>query len=226
MSQDNVLQALNQHYLFTAFPPEQLQQLAAQIRPIQLDAERILFQHGDLAERFYLVRSGQMKLFRTTPDGQEKVMELMGAGRTFGEAIMFMEQQHYPVNAQALQDSQLYAIPNQIYLRLLRQNPDACFRLLGSMSMRLHRRLNEIESLSLQNASHRVVHYLLQNLPSDAGDGAELTLDAPKQVIASKLGMKPETFSRALAGLTQRGAITIQGRRVLIDDMKLLIRLD
>lgn len=153
-------------------------------------------------------------------------MELMGPGRTFGEAIMFMEKQHYPVNAQALQDSELYAIPNQGYLRLLRQNPDACFRLLGSMSMRLHQRLNEIESLSLQNASHRVVHYLLQHLPSDAGDGAKLMLDAPKQVIASKLGMKPETFSRALAGLTQRGAITIRGRKVQIDDMELLTRQD
>lgn len=222
MSNDDVLQALSQHYLFTAFPPEQLQQLAAQVRPLQLNAERMLFQHGDPAERFFLVRTGQMKLFRTTPDGQEKVMELMGPGRTFGEAIMFMEQQHYPVNSQALQDSLLYTIPNQAYLRLLRQNPDACFRLLGGMSMRLHQRLNEIESLSLQNAAHRVVHYLLQNLPADASDGAELLLDAPKQVIASKLGMKPETFSRALAGLIQRGAITIQGRRVIIDDMEFL----
>lgn len=226
MSHDDVLQALEQHYLFASFPADQLQQLADQVRTLQLEADRVLFRHGDPAERFFLVRTGQMKLFRTTPDGQEKVMELMGPGRTFGEAIMFMERQHYPVNSQALQDSELYAIPNSIYLRLLRHNPEACFHLLGSMSTRLHRRLNEIESLSLQNAAHRVVHYLLQSLPADAGDDVELTLDAPKQVIASKLGMKPETFSRALSGLVQRGAISIRGRRVKIDNMALLTQQD
>src|SRR5690625_5092357 len=226
MQQGHVLQAMGQHYLFKAFSPDELQQLAAQVRSQQLNAEQVLFQHGDPAERFFLVRSGQIKLFRTTTDGQEKVMELMGPGRTFGEAIMFMERQHYPVNAQALQDSQLYAIPNQVFMQLLRQNPDACFRLLGSMSMRLHQRLNEVESLSLQNASHRLVHYLLQQLPAYTSDGAELILDAPKQVIASKLGMKPETFSRALAGLIQRGAISTQGRKIIIDSIQLLTKDD
>lgn len=222
MPREQISHILNQHYLFTSFTPEQLAQLAEHVRPLRLDADRMLFSHGDPADRFFLVLSGQVKLFRTTPDGQEKVMELMGAGRTFGEAIMFMEQQRYPVSAQALKESVLYAIPNQDYLQLLRQNPDACFRLLGDLSMRLHHRLNEVENLSLQNAAHRVARYLLKRLPPGATDGATVQLDAPKQIIASQLGMKPETFSRVLAALVQQGAISVKGRQVSIDNLALL----
>jgi len=222
MLSPDMLQLLRQHYLFTSFSEAELGQLGEQIRLLRVSAERVLFQHGDPADRFFLVVNGQMKLFRTTPEGQEKVMELMGPGRSFAEAIMFMEQHRYPVSAQALQDSQLLAIPNQPYLELLRGNPEACFRLLGNLSMRLHQRLNEIEGLTLRNAATRVARHLLKRLPAGAGDGAALQLDAPKQVIASQLGMKPETFSRVLAALVDQGAITVKGRQVIIDNLALL----
>src|SRR5690606_41525848 len=58
---------------------------------------------------------------------------------------------------------------------------DACLRLLGDLSMRLHQRLNEVENLSLQNAVHRVARYLLKRLPPGGGDDTVLQLDAPKQ---------------------------------------------
>lgn len=215
-------QLLRQHYLFKAFTEPQLTELAEHVRPLRLDAERLLFQHGDPAERFFLVVSGQIKLFRTTAEGQEKVMELMGPGHSFAEAIMFMEQHRYPVSAQALQDSLLLAVPNQPYLELLRGNTEACFRLLGDLSMRLHHRLNEIEGLTLRNAATRVARYLLKRLPAGARDGAVLELDAPKQIIASQLGMKPETFSRVLASLADQGAISVRGRQVIIDNAALL----
>lgn len=149
-------------------------------------------------------------------------MELMGPGRSFAEAIMFMEQQRYPVSAQALQDTQLLAVPNQQYLELLRENPQACFRLLGNLSMRLHQRLNEIEGLTLRNAATRVARYLLKRLPDQARQPAVVELNAPKQIIASQLGMKPETFSRVLASLAEQGAITVKGRQVVINDASLL----
>lgn len=222
----DIQQILSQHYLFTSFEPAQLAELAGHVRPLRLPADSLLFSHGDPADRFFLVVSGQVKLFRTTPDGQEKVMELIGPGRTFGEAIMFMEQQRYPVSAQALKDSMLLAIPNRRYLQLVRNNPDACLRLLGDLSMRLHQRLNEVENLSLQNAGHRVARYLLKRLPPGGGDGTVLQLDAPKQVIASQLGMKPETFSRVLGALTQQGAITVKGRQIVIASVALLTNPD
>lgn len=218
----DMLQLLRQHYLFASFSEAELGQLVEHIRLQRIVTERVLFQHGDPADRFFLVVSGQIKLFRTTPEGQEKVMELMGPGRSFAEAIMFMEQQRYPVSAQALQDTQLLAVPNQQYLELLRSNPEACFRLLGNLSMRLHQRLNEIEGLTLRNAATRVARYLLKRLPAGADDGATLYLDAPKQIIASQLGMKPETFSRVLGALVEQGAITVKGRQVIVDNLTLL----
>ncbi|NLO80524.1 MAG: Crp/Fnr family transcriptional regulator [Xanthomonadaceae bacterium] len=220
------LRMLHQHYLFSAFTEPQLNSLAEHVRMLRVPAERILFQHGDPAERFFLVVSGQIKLFRTTPDGQEKVMELMGPGRSFAEAIMFMEQHRYPVSAQALQETRLLAVPNQPYLALLRDNPQACFRLLGDLSMRLHQRLNEIEGLTLRNAATRVARYLLSRFPGEPRAGAVVQLDAPKQLIASQLGMKPETFSRVLASLAEQGAISGKGRQLTIDDPALLKALE
>lgn len=216
LGREEIRQSLQRHYLFTSFTPEQVGALAEHVRLIRLEPEQLLFSHGDRAERFFLVLEGQVKLFRTTPDGHEKVMELMGPGRSFGEAIMFMEQQQYPVSAQALRPSVLYSIPNSDYLQLLRDSPAACFRMLGDLSMRLHSRLNEIENLSLQNAAHRVARYLLRRLPAEARDGVTVEFDAPKQVIASQLGMKPETLSRVLGNLAQQGAIAVRGRQVRI----------
>lgn len=215
-SREQIKNALARHYLFSSLTPDQLGLLAEQTRAVRLESEQILFHHGDQAERFFLVGEGLVKLFRVTPDGQEKVMELMGPDRSFGEAIMFMERQRYPVSAQALKASLLYSIPNQAYLQLLRSSPEACFRMLADLSQRLHGRLAEIENLSLQNAAHRVARYLLRRLPADAADGSVLQLEAPKQVIASRLGMTPETFSRVLSTLSRQGAIEVDGRTLRI----------
>jgi CRP-like cAMP-binding protein len=62
-----------------------------------VEGESLFFQ-GDNATSFYLVLSGRIKLFRISPDGKEKVVEIMEAGATFAEALMFMDQPHYPVD--------------------------------------------------------------------------------------------------------------------------------
>jgi len=219
---EEIRHILAQHDLFASLAEPALARLADETRVVELRPDQVLFNQGDPADRFFLMYSGQVKLFRVTPEGHEKVMEIMGPGRTFGEAIMFMEQHSYPVTAQALRDSRLLAIPSRAYLQLLSGSPETCFRLLGQLSMRLHQRLNEIENLSVQNASYRVARYLLRRLPVGAGDGTEIQLDAPKQVIASQLGMKPETFSRVLGTLAQHGAISVKGRTVRIEQIAML----
>lgn len=216
------LQPLREHDLFSSLSTAKLAKLAKHIESLNLYNEQFLFRQGDAADRFFIVVKGQIKLFRIGPDGEEKVIEIKGPGQSFGEAIMFMKRQAYPVSAQALQDSQLLTIPNHHYLDLLREHPETCFDLLGKLCMRLHQRLIEIESLSHQNTTTRVAGYLLTRLPADAAHNTTLQLQAPKQVIASQLGMKPETFSRALANLAKQRAIDVRGRKIVILDRSLL----
>lgn len=213
---------LREHYLFELLSAAQFDELASRTRLLRLNPGEQLFRQGEPAERFFLVLEGQIKLYRTTPDGNEKVVEIMPPGRSFAEATLFMDMKGYPASAAAIANARVFAIPSKAYGELLRENNELCLRLLGSLSMRLHQRLNEIEILSLQNARHRIAGYLARQLPAGAGDGTELTLAAPKQIIASQLGVTPETFSRVLRSLSEAGTIEVRAATVVVNDIAAL----
>jgi CRP-like cAMP-binding protein len=147
----------------------------------------------------------------------------MRPGETFAEAVMFMGAQgRYPVNAEAINESRLYAFEQKAFLNLLRESSDATFGLLGSMSRRLHMLVNQIESLTLQNATYRLVAYLLEEIPRDVRTSPEVQLTTPKGVIASRLAIQPETLSRILAKLRQGGLIEVHGNHITIRDVQAL----
>ncbi len=209
---------VRQLQFFSILDDQQLQQVLATTRVISLDEGGRLFDLGQPAERFYLLLKGQIKLFRVSPEGHEKIIELMGPGKLFAEAVPFLPQKRYPVNAAALTDSVLYGFDNNTLLTLLRGSNDLCLVLLGKLSMRLHQQVNEIDKLTLQNATLRVVGYLLERLPNSRAESAVIDLAVPKQSIASRLSITPETFSRILNSLARAGIVTLQGRSVGIHD--------
>ncbi|RMD68463.1 MAG: Crp/Fnr family transcriptional regulator, partial [Gammaproteobacteria bacterium] len=154
-------------YLFSHLHPEQRQKIAATMHTHVLEKDQLLFQHGDPARRFFLVQEGYIKLYRLSPQGQEKIIEIISPGRTFAEAVMFMEGQRYPVSAEALEPSIVLSFDNEVFRQSLKESPETCFQLMATMSQRLHARLNEIDSLCLHNATFRLVNYLLQQVPHD-----------------------------------------------------------
>lgn len=196
----------------------QLERMRASRRTLRLAAGEALFHMGDVSRHFYYLDSGAVKLFRLSPAGQEKIVEIIRPGQTFAEAVMFFARPLYPVNAQAVEDSSLTAFDSAVFMQMLHESPETCLRLLGTLSIRLHHRVNEIDALSLQNATLRVVNFLLGRLPeAPMHDGARLIeLEAPKKDIAGRLSIQPETFSRVLHALTVNGAIEVEGRRILV----------
>ncbi len=213
---------LRRNYLFAGFNDEQMAKVKQSMRVLQLAEGERLFDHGVHADRFFLVSSGQIKLFRLSLDGVEKVIEIVHAGQTFAEAVMFMERQNYPVSAEAIAATELYSFDNRGFVQLLRDSTDTCFRLIADMSMRLHMRLNEIDHLTLQNATYRMINYLSQQIPDDSTGKAAIELNAPKSIIASRLSIQPETFSRILSNLTKAGIINVRGKQVEIHDVQRL----
>lgn len=209
-----ILTALQNVELFAALDAPQLQTVVAATRRIKLEENSPLFQHGQAAEEFFLVLRGQIKLFRLSEDGDEKVIEIIAPGRLFAEAVMFMEKQAYPVNAEAVSDVELLAIANRAFMRILRASPDTCFRVMGVMSQRLHRHLNEIDSLTLHNATYRLVCYLLNEIAQADHADQGFTLNTPKHVVASRLSIQPETLSRILSRLCKQDLIKVRGSRV------------
>ncbi len=201
--------------LLSRLAPEQLERVSRQAVRIRLDAEQLLFSQGDSATRFYLLLTGQMRLFRLSPEGAEKVIEIVSPGQTFAEALMFLNAPRYPVCASALAPSELIAIDARDFAGMLRESVDTCFLLLGALSQRLRGLIGEIDDLTLHTATSRVARYLAAKMPPD---GRTLELDVRKGVLASRLSVQPETFSRVIKSLSGQGVIRIQGNQITILD--------
>lgn len=217
---------LRRAHLFAEMSEPHLQALIHGMHDIHLKAGAGLFRQGQPAERFFFLREGLVKLFRLSPEGDEKIIEIMRPGETFAEALMFMgARARYPVNAEAVNESHLFAFEQKTFLNLLHEDSDATFGLLGSMSRRLHMLVNQIESLTLQNATYRLVAYLLEEIPRDVKTSPEVQLTTPKGVIAAHLAIQPETLSRILAKLRQADLIEVQGNHITVRDVQALRKL-
>lgn len=199
--------------------PEEIARIAEGTRELHLARGDTLFRRGDPSTGLYVVVHGQIKLALTSPQGVEKVVELFGAGQTFGEAVMFMGKP-YPVYAQALADSLLLDISKTVVFEGIERDPAFSRKMLAGLSIRLHRLIHYVESFSLRSSAQRVIGYLLQDLEERAaGQDIRVSLPANKNIIASNLNITPETFSRILHNLSGAGLIEVSGKDVCIKDI-------
>ena len=222
MGATDIQEALTTSHLFSALDETQLGRVRRHCHITDMVEGESLFFQGDNATSFYLVLSGRIKLYRVSPDGKEKVVEIIEAGTTFAEALMFMDEPYYPVTATALAPSRVIVINGREYKAMLRESIDSCFLLMGSMSYRLHGLIREIDTLSLDTGTVRTVAYLLHQSPADSN---RFELTVAKSVIASRLSVKPETFSRILKNLHERDIVSIDGRHVTIHDRDAMLGL-
>ena len=222
MDSKGILEALSTSHLFSELTETQMDRVRRHSHVTDMVEGESLFFQGDNATSFYLVLSGRIKLFRVSPEGKEKVVEVMEDGATFAEALMFMDEPHYPVTATALTSSRVIGINCKDFKSMLRESVDTCFLLLGKMSFRLRGLIHEIDALSLDTGTVRTVAYLLHH---SAPDKDSFELKIAKSVIASRLSVKPETFSRILKNLHEQEIVSIDGRNVTIHDRNAMISL-
>jgi len=208
-------------YLFQALDDAQRAAMARVTGRVSLAQGRRLFNQGDEITRFFYVESGRMKLYRLSADGDEKIIDLVGPRQTFAEAVVFMERHSgYPVNAEAVEPTELLGFDAATFLGLLKQSNDSCLALLSIMARRLRFQVNEIDRLALQNSTARFISYML----TPAGDekifnGKRVELNVPKNVLASRLSIQPETFSRILSRLSRAGLIKVEKQAVTLLDI-------
>jgi CRP-like cAMP-binding protein len=214
---------IREHHLFAGLSPAQLQRVLAASSIDDAEAGEVLFDRGQPARHFYVVVEGQVNLTLYSKSGDEKIVDILGPGQSFAEAVMFMSGPVYPVSAVAAMKSRIARFSSQEYIAILRESPETCLRMLGHLSQRLHMRIREIEYLTLESATHRLVRMLDSRLPQDSEGEVEITLQESRQEIASRLSMKPETLSRILRALSDRGAIVIDGRTVRVPDRRRLL---
>lgn len=219
--QPEISQALRRTYLFAGLDEAQFASVLALASTIKLDAGQNLFQQDETAKSFYWVCEGMIRLYRRSPQGDEKVIDLVGPGRFFAEAALFMGGR-YPVNATSQLPSRLVAFDGVGFKAWLAEDAGRCFRLLGGMSARMHKLVNDIDRLTLMKGGDRLMQYLLDHSEPDDTGQTVVVLEVPKQVIASRIGVKPETLSRLLHKLGDLGYIESRGNRVYLKDLEQL----
>ncbi len=208
--------------VLAALDDVQLERAAVKARRLHLSEGESLFAQGDVAVRFFHVHSGQIKLTRVAADGNEKVIEVVRRGQTFAEALMFRDHPTYPVSARSVYAAEVFSLDARDFRHMLKGSTETCLLLLADMSTRLHRLIQEIDDLTLHSGTCRVASYLLSELP-DGHDFYDLHL--PKGVLASRLSVKPETFSRIIRQLSERGIIGMDGHKVTVHNRKELAAL-
>jgi len=205
--------------LFEALDDEQLKTVLASGKKIKLPAKTRIFEKNTPAEYFYFLRNGQVKLFIISASGVEKVIEILNSSQTFAEAIMFMPKQVYPVSAETIKESEIYRFDMKTFRQMLESSNELCIRLLSIMARHLHVMVNDINNLSLHNATYRFVVYLLEQIPEGAIELSDIHLSTPKNIIASRLSIQPETFSRVLQQVRKQGLIEVKGNDICLLDV-------
>jgi len=206
--------------LFRELGSDELDRIALNTQQVHAAKGKILFRRGDPALGFYIVVFGQVKLYFNSPRGDEKVVDLNGPGQSFGEAVMFMERSHV-VTAQALSDSMLLHVRREVIFEELARDQNFVRRVIAGLSSRLHRLMSDLESDSLHSGTQRIIGYLLRDSEDkpEPKSEIEVTLSATKGVIASRLSLTQEHFSRILHDLSARGLIEVRGRSIYIPDV-------
>jgi CRP/FNR family transcriptional regulator, dissimilatory nitrate respiration regulator len=214
-----IIEFLRSLPLFEALEDCALARLAAGITAVDVTKGTVLLRRGDPCIGFHVVVFGQIKVSLQTPKGDEKVVDLMGRGQSFGESAMFLNRP-YLVTAEALTDSKVLHLPRATVMTEIDRNAMFAHSIIIGLSQRLNHLIGHIEGYTLRSGTQRVIGYLLSELPELMQAGKPtLTLPAQKGVIASQLNLTQEHFSRILHDLAAGGLIEVRGRVVHIHDM-------
>lgn len=167
------------------------------------DRGTTIFLQDEEASAVYVVIEGWVKLYRIAPNGSEAVVSVFTRGNSFGEAVAFTGGS-YPVSAEAATDVVLVRIETAEILRQIERQPGLAVSLLAATFAHLHRLVGQIEQLKARSGAQRVAEFLLEHVSEERGPCA-VTLPYDKVLIAGRLGMKPESLSRAFARLREKG---------------------
>lgn len=215
---------LRNSLLFSGLDDEHLEQVAAIAVKRPFSKGESLFTDGEVANGFYLLAQGTMKLCKISPDGREKVLHFVHVGETFAEAAFFGDGK-YPAEAKAMESGEAIFFPRDAFMGLLERDPRFSLNLIISLSLLLRRFARQIEELSFADVPARLAGYLVELAAkkSTSFQGTTyLDLDMKKGELASRLGTVSETLSRTFRKMKEDGLIEVEGGRVVIYDMERL----
>lgn len=214
--EDTIRKTLADVPIFGGLEPDQMNRIVSIAVAREFARGETIFWEGDPGDGFYVGMSGQVKIFKVSPEGREKILHIFGPGEPFGEVPVFSGRS-FPANAEALVKSRLLFFPRAAFVDLITRNPAIALNLLAVLSMRLRQFTVQIENLSLKEVPERLAGYLIF-LAGEQEAADTVTLEISKGQLASLLGTIPETLSRIFNKMSADGLIEVDGRTIHLLD--------
>jgi CRP/FNR family transcriptional regulator, dissimilatory nitrate respiration regulator len=217
-------QILRRIYLFSGVAQADLETLAQMAVRQTFSRQAVIFEEGQEPKGFYILITGQIKLVKTSLDGKEYIIRLVGDGETFAEAAVFGEIP-YPATAIALEDCQTLFFPKVPFLHHLATSSTLARNMLATLSRLMFHLTKQLEDLSLKEVSARLARYILDRCQTTHGKiapGLHCELPTTKTQLAAHLGTISETLSRTLSRFKSIGIIEVdKGKITIIDPVAL-----
>lgn len=214
----NLSAVLKQCHLFAGTSAEDRQKLLSVTRTREFNRGELLFEEGQLADGFYVVVSGKVKVFKLSPDGRERILHVIHPGESFADAAIFADG-NFPAFAMSIDKSMLLFFPKDQLLGLLHHHPQLAINMIAGLAGFLRNFATQIEDLTFREVPARLARYLLS---ADHHGGGQVRLSVSKAQLASNLGTTSETLSRTLRKLADEELIEVQGRIIRLLDIERL----
>ncbi|HPI92688.1 MAG TPA: Crp/Fnr family transcriptional regulator [Deltaproteobacteria bacterium] len=169
-----------------------------------------------------VVLDGQVKLSKSSTEGKEQTLTLLGPGDPFGLCTAFASND-FPANAETLKKTTVLTIPGSAVEDMARQEPMLLLNIIRVLSLRLKETMSLVESLALKEIPQRVASFLLHDLArQDSGSQCSLELSITHRELAKIIGATPEALSRALRKMSEDGLLRVDGRKITVHDREAL----
>jgi len=210
--------------LFSELAESELNFLAQRAVRRQYSAGELVFEEGEPCAGLYVVKSGHIRIFKSSSGGREQVLGIEGPGSSVAELPVF-DGGAYPASVSALENTSLLFVSKQDFQALCLAHPQVALKVLKVVGARLRKLVGIIEELSFTTVRHRLAAYLLRLAQKEgrrSSDGVEFLLPASNQELASQIGTVRELVSRNLSRLQAEGLLKLDGRTVIVSNMKAL----
>ncbi len=210
--------ALKQCHLFAGTDDEDRQKLLSISKTRQHNRGELLFEEGQVADGFYVVVSGKVKVFKLSPDGRERILHVIHPGSSFADAAIF-DDGAFPAFAMCIDQSSLLFFPKDQFLGLLHRHPQLAINMIAGLSRFLRNFATQIEDLTFRDVPARLARFFISECDARS---RQVKLSVSKAQLASNLGTTSETLSRTLRKLADDDLIAVQGRTIKLLDMNRL----
>jgi CRP/FNR family transcriptional regulator len=219
----HALEILRRVQIFSGLTETELQFLAERAVPRDYRKGEILFTEGDPCAGLFVIESGQVRIFKSSPNGREQVLAVEGPGSSVAELPLF-DGGTYPASTAALNDAKVYFISKQDFHSLCLVHPQVPLKVLKVVGGRLRKLVGIIEELSFTTVRSRLISLLVRRAKAGkkTRKGIEIELPPSNQELASEIGTVRELVSRNLSRLQAEDLINMEGKTVTIPDVQRL----